>query len=449
MKRQSLIAIGIMCGTSKDGIDMMIGETDGIAPLKSIATISLSLPAIFQFGLRAAEYGLKETSGDLELVEQQFGKYLYKYAEVTGHVGTVEKLISELKDFLGIALHKVASVKSLITKYTSLCTEMLKQLLVKAKLKNFEVDVIGDHGISLYHNPLKKITIQIADGQKLANATGIFVVNDFRLNDVKNGGQGAPLAPIYHKALIESKEGLQNNWSVLNLGGTANISFQKDGRLMGFDTGPANVLLDWYVRDHSEGNLTYDKDGKHALAGFVQEELFDKLKEFSIKYAGANYLEKMPPKSLDISNYRLPQEVENYIFEDVCATLAAFTAYCVMSGIKLVKAQVDSIIVCGGGVKNPAILHYLEQFAIKQFNKEIKVLRASELSFDSDYAEAELMAFLAVKTLYKEPISFKTTTGCTHDTLGGHGYVPEGVKLNDDVGNLIQLNKALLSGYHR
>lgn len=447
MKRQSLVAIGIMCGTSKDGIDVMIGKTNGITPLESIATISQSFPAIFPFVLRVLEHGLKETAGDINQVDKDFIKYLYKYAETAARTSVIDVLIKELKMFFDVKDLQDINVDLIIAKYTEFCRKLISQLLDKANFKNIQVDVIGDHGISLYHNPSKKITIQIADGLGLAKATGIFVINNFRYNDVKNGGQGAPLAPIYHQALIKSESNLDNKIAVLNLGGTANITFQKDDRLIGFDTGPANVLLDWYVRDNSTESMNYDKDGKFALAGIVQEELLEKLKEFAIEYEGQNYLEMMPPKSLDISNYRLPKEIENYKFEDACATLAAFTAYCVLVGVKLVNAQVNCVIVCGGGARNPAILNYLEQFAEKIIGNKIIILRAYEPSFDTEYVEAELMAFLAVKTLYKEPISFTTTTGCIHDTLGGHGYIPQNIKLSDNVEKLIQFNQALLNGY--
>jgi len=446
MKRQNLIAIGIMCGTSKDGIDMMIGKTNGIAPLKSIATISLHLPIIFQRALRAAEYGLKETLGDVLQVDQNFEEYLYKYAKSTGHLSAIEELIEELENYLEV---RSLSIKSLTSKYTSLCIDLIKQLLTKAGLENTQVDIVGDHGITLYHNPLRKITIQIADGQKLADVTGIFVVNDFRYNDVQNSGQGAPIAPIYHQALMESQEVLKESWAVVNLGGTANITFKKNDNLIGFDTGPANVLLDTYVRTHSNASLTYDIDGKAALAGKVQQELFATLKKLSIENKGQDYLKKMPPKSLDISNYRMPREIENYSFEDSCATLAAFTAYCVIVGLKLLDAKVDNIIVCGGGAKNPAILKYLGQFARAKMGKNVKILKASEVSINSEYAEAELMAFLSVKTLHKEPITFVTTTGCTHDTLGGHGYLPNTVKINNNLEKLIRENVNLLNGYRK
>jgi anhydro-N-acetylmuramic acid kinase len=446
MIRQNLIAIGIMCGTSKDGIDMMIGKTDGIAPLKSIATISISLSAVFQRALRAAEYGLKETLGDIERVDQNFNEYLYKYAKSTGYLSTIEELTEELKSYLEI--HEL-SIKSLTSKYTSLCTDLIKQLLTKAGLENKQIDIIGDHGITLYHNPSKKITIQIADGQKLANETGIFVVNDFRYCDVQNGGQGAPLAPIYHQALMESQEVLKESWTVVNLGGTANITFKKNNKLIGFDTGPANVLLDDYVRTYSKAGLTYDIDGRAALAGKVQQELFEILKELAIEHIGQNYLEIMPPKSLDISNYKLPEQIKNYSFEDSCATLAAFTAYCVIVGLKLLDAKVDNIVVCGGGAKNPAILEYLRQYAQAKMDKNVKILKADEVSINSDYAEAELMAFLSVKTLHKEPITFATATGCAHDTLGGHGYLPNTVKVNNRLAKLIKENADLLNGYRK
>lgn len=449
MERQNLIAIGIMCGTSKDGIDMMIGETDAVSPLKLIATISLTYPAIFPLALRAAEYGLKQTGGDIKQVDQSFEKYLQEFAKSIDSSKSYEKLISKLKDYLGVEDSSFINIRSLIAKYTALCVDLIKQLQIKAKLDSSKVDVIGDHGISLYHNPSKKITIQIADGQALANTTGIFVVNNFRHNDVKNGGQGAPLAPIYHQALINSNKGFKEAWTVVNLGGTANITLEKDNKLIGFDTGPANILLDAYVRKYSRESLTFDVDGKAALAGSVQEDLLEKLKEFSIDYNSENYLTKIPPKSLDISNYRLPQETRNYSFEDNCATLAAFSSYCVIAGIKLTKAQVHNIIACGGGAKNPAILHYLRQFAKNEIGEMIRIFKASDIGIDSDYAEAELMAFLAVKTMYKEPITFRTTTACLSDTLGGHGYVPENSGASKNATKLIKGNIDLLEGYQR
>ena len=363
-----MLAIGLMSGTSMDGIDAALLETDGLNSIKQIATISLDYEAEFKLKLRE-----------------------------------VEKLSREKKTN--------AASDEVTKESTELHALVVNKLLKKAKITANKIDLIGYHGQSLYHNPLEKITVQIGDGQLLANLTKIKVINDFRSDDIKNGGQGAPLAPLYHLALANKIKPV----AIVNCGGIANISIITNTQVIGFDTGPGNVLIDRYIRNKTNNQEFMDLNGKYGLNGKIDRKILDKL------IAMINpYLNKAFPKSLDPSDFILPEEIWNLSINDACATLENFTGFTIVNSVPL-ELLPKTWLLAGGGWKNPVITKSLKQYLNEKI-KTAEIKLASEAGFDSVYMEAELFAYLAVRSYKRLPISLPSVTGATKPSFGGRLY---------------------------
>lgn len=264
----------------------------------------------------------------------------------------------------------------------------------------------GVHGQTVLHRRPKGETIgatrQILDAPGLQAALGVPLAYDFRSADVAAGGEGAPLAPIYHQALL-ARSGYTNA-AALNLGGVANLTLcEGDGALTAFDTGPANGPIDEWVEGHGEG--TYDKDGALAGAGRVHEGLLAQLLDHP-------YFDEAPPKSLDRYDFDA-NLVRGLSLQDGAATLAALCARAVARGFEHADLQPDQLIVCGGGRHNPALIAMLAEHV------PCKVASAEQAGWRGDSIEAEAFAFLAVRTLRGLPISFPGTTGIGTSMTGG------------------------------
>lgn len=264
----------------------------------------------------------------------------------------------------------------------------------------------GVHGQTVLHrrptSQQKGATLQLCDGEALAKAFDVPVICDFRSADVAAGGQGAPLAPAYHGALLR-RLGKQAA-VVLNLGGVANITaLTSDGQLAAFDTGPANGPIDEWVAGHDRG--THDQDGRFALAGEVHRGLLTSLLEhpwFSEPY----------PKSLDRYDFNASL-ARGLSLEDGAATLTAFSAYAVAAGVHQLSETPECVIACGGGRHNPALMKFLVEAL------PCKVLSAEEAGWRGDSIEAEAFAFLAARRVRCLPISWPGTTGVTEPMTGG------------------------------
>lgn len=264
----------------------------------------------------------------------------------------------------------------------------------------------GVHGQTVLHrrpkNGAKGATLQILDAKGLQAELGIALAYDFRSADVGAGGQGAPLAPIYHQALL-ARSGFTNA-AALNLGGVANITIcEADGKLTAFDTGPANGPIDEWVEGHGRG--TYDADGALAGAGRVHEGLLAQLLDHA-------YFEEAPPKSLDRYDFDA-NLVRGLSIEDGAATLAALCAGSVARGFEHAGTQPEKLIICGGGRHNRALMAMLAEHV------PCAVISAETAGWRGDSIEAEAFAFLAVRTLRGLPISFPGTTGVSAAQGGG------------------------------
>lgn len=267
-------------------------------------------------------------------------------------------------------------------------------------------DIAGVHGQTVLHRRPARgelgATLQILDAITLQAELDVPLAYDFRSADVASGGEGAPLAPIYHQALL-GRSG-NKNAAALNLGGVANITIcEADGALTAFDTGPANGPIDEWVEGHGRG--TYDEDGALAGAGRVHHGLLTQLLDHP-------YFEETPPKSLDRYDFDA-NLVRGLSLEDGAATLAGLCVGGVARGFEHAGTRPEQLIVCGGGRHNPALMAMLSEHV------PCKVLKAEEAGWRGDSIEAEAFAFLAVRTLRGLPISFPGTTGVREAMAGG------------------------------
>lgn len=276
-------------------------------------------------------------------------------------------------------------------------------------------DLIGFHGQTLLHRPERQLSVQIGNPQNLADGLGISVVAAMRQDDLLAGGQGAPLVPAYHAALV-ARLGLEGPVAFLNLGGVANLTWvaaeaARGGEdLVAFDTGPANGLIDQVVQAHGAGR--YDDGGRFAAAGRVDEAVLAEL-------LSHGHFRGQGPRSLD--RYDFPLDwADACSLEDAAATLTAFTAESVALAARSLPAAPRLWIVCGGGCHNPVLMQALRD--------RLGICRtADEMGLRSDFVEAEAMAFLAARSLRGLPLTYPGTTGVAAPLTGGTLWRPEAV----------------------
>ena len=346
-----------MTGTSMDGIDISLVQTNGL---------------------------------DLKRLNKN---YFYKYS-----FRTKNKLMSILKENIKFNLKRKKYLDDFITNEHVLALKELDILNT--------CDLIGFHGQTIYHNPNKKISIQIGNPKKLALLLNKNVIFDFRSSDIGSGGQGAPLAPIYHKYIIE-KSNLTLPTCVLNIGGVSNITYWDGERLIGFDTGPGNALMDDYMS--TVLNKDFDQNGNLASEG---NPINDEIK----KFLENTFFSKPPPKSLDrdafLSIY-IELIQKNYSIKDIMATLAEFTIETVAIGINLLPKKVSNILITGGGCRNIHLMSRLKE------RLKVNFVSETQLGSNFDYIESELIAYLSARSFYNLPFTFPSTTGVSKPLSGG------------------------------
>jgi anhydro-N-acetylmuramic acid kinase len=357
----SILAIGLMSGTSRDGIDAALIETDGENFVRPVAFESIP----YQPQMR-------------ELLANACASALEKVAPETDPDIAEAELV-----------------------FTNLNIGAVESLLRKAGVSRRDITAIGFHGHTLAHRPKLHWSWQMGDGARLAKFTEIDVVNDFRRADIALGGQGTPLAPIYHQAMTAS---LPTPKAVLNLGGVANITaIASDGTVTAFDCGMANALIDDWVFTKTGQN--YDKNGALASAGTVDESILAALLDHP-------FFEASPPKSLDRSDFDF-SPVDNLSTEDGAATLTAFSAHGVALGLSLLSERPASLLVAGGGRHNPALMAMIEDIC------EMPVAAVESAGWNGDATEAEAFAYMAIRRIKLLPISFPSTTGAPYPLEGG------------------------------
>jgi anhydro-N-acetylmuramic acid kinase len=280
--------------------------------------------------------------------------------------------------------------------------EAVAALLGTTTLTAGDIDVIGFHGQTLWHRPEQGRTCQIGDGARLAATTGIDVVDNLRAADMRAGGQGAPLVPVYHRALAT---GLPRPLAVLNIGGVANVTWigAGDDALLGFDTGPGNALLDDWAEAYT--GCPFDEDGRLAAAGEVDAKALEALLSNS-------YFRALPPKSLDRDHFA-GKLVDKLSPADGAATLLAFTASSVALAADQFPAPVSRWLVGGGGRHNAVLMAALAE----RLTAPVDAVEA--VGWDGDALEAHAFAYLALRSLRGLPLTYPSTTGCAAPTTGG------------------------------
>lgn len=359
---ETMLAVGLMSGTSMDGIDAALIRTDGEG--------------------RVERLGFHGEAYDPALRERVRGA-VAAAAAMDGPAphGEIDAVAREL------TLAQAAAVRA---------------LLARLGVPAAEVDLVGFHGQTIAHRPERGWTWQIGDGALMAQATGIATVSDFRSADVAAGGEGAPLAPAYHRALagplIE-----QGPVAVLNLGGVGNITWFGEGEWGSFDTGPGNALIDDWVR--AEGGVSHDEDGRIAAGGRVNEGVLAAMLDLP-------WFDIAPPKSLDRNAFSLGA-VRGLGLADGAATLTAFTAETVRLGLSHVPVRPGRLLVTGGGRHNRALM------AMLSARTGIEAVPVEAEGWDGDALEAEAFAYLAVRVAKGLPTSWPQTTGVNAPVCGG------------------------------
>lgn len=365
-------ALGAMSGTSVDGVDIAIIETDGITTKSLHPSITFSYPHAFQEKIKA----------------------LF-------HKGSADRA-TDIKEF---------KVKKMAKEIANAHTEAINAYLNKYEIDKSTIDVVGIHGQTIGHDPDNGYTCQICDGQEVANQTDIPVINDFRIDDVNAGGQGAPLVPIYHRAMLRS---LNQPFpiAVVNIGGVANITWigENEHDLLGFDTGPGNAPIDdWMLL---KVGRSFDMDGKFAAKGAINETILHQMLDHP-------YFNQTPPKSLDRQDFTF-HPVQDLSTEDGAATLTALTAQTIAQSIQHLPAAPKKWIITGGGRHNKTLMKMLAE----KINAPVET--TEDINLDGDGIEAQAFAFFAVRKLLNLPITFPGTTGRKQgDVVCGTSYQPQ------------------------
>jgi len=264
------------------------------------------------------------------------------------------------------------------------------------------VDVIGFHGQTVIHRPEQRLTVQLGLGPLLAERTGIPVVYDLRAADVAAGGQGAPLVPVYHRALASRLS--DRPAAFINIGGVANMTWiGRQGELVAFDTGPGNALLNDWCERHTDVPL--DRDGALASSGHVAADALGQLLK-------NNFFATAAPKSVDRNAFD-SSLLDGLSPEDGAATLTRFTAATIAGSVRLVPEAPRLYIICGGGRRNPTLMRDLRELI------QATVIPAEDSGFNGDSMEAEAWGYLAVRSLKGLPITFPGTTGAASPMTGG------------------------------
>ena len=356
--------LGTMSGTSLDGIDLAMLLTDGRGSIR---------------------YGPKIT-------------YPYDQELIT----TVRTVFGQFEDSVYMSRAEQLITQAHITAIQGFLSSLPEDM---------QPELIGFHGQTVAHQPPSENqpgrTLQIGDGQAIADACGTVVVHDFRSADVAACGQGAPLVPIFQQAATQQ---LQRPTAIVNIGGVANITYIADDQLLAFDTGPGCALIDDWVRSHKAGG--FDVDGNLAMQGNIDKQLLT-------KWLQHPYFRQPPPKALDRDHFKLClEDCAKLNLMDGAATLAAFTAKTIVLGLQHTPLTPYQVLISGGSRHNRFLLKTLQQLI-----KSVSPIEA--VGLDGDALEAQAFAYLAVRTLQGLPITFPETTGCKTATLGGQIAHPD------------------------
>jgi anhydro-N-acetylmuramic acid kinase len=363
-------ALGLMSGTSMDGVDASIIQSDGETKYKVIKDKYFEYPQGIYEGLTKLrdkinnDRDLKTFSSELKNIEKEITLF---------HIKAINEILKESKE---------------------------------------NIDLLGFHGQTIYHNAKEKISKQLGDGKLLSQLTKKTIVYNFRENDLKNGGEGAPLTPIFHKMLAKKFKIVPATF--LNLGGIANeTNVYEDYGFHASDTGPGMCLIDQWIRLNSKKK--YDKNGEIAKSGKINRSILEKalknleFEHFKLKKRDPLWFEKSI--SYDIKDFNF-DFVRGLSLEDGAATLTEYTAHRLLPSLNISNLCKDTIVLCGGGRKNKFLIN-----SIKKYNIPLKFI--DDYGIDGDFVESQAFAYLAIRSYLNLPISFSATTGVKKPCTGG------------------------------
>ena len=362
--------LGLMSGTSGDGVDASIISSDGIDKYSEI-----------------------------------LNRYFKHDQEIYKNLHNLRGKIIRLNDLS----KNQDEIKNLEKKITLFHAKIVNEILGSVDEK---IDFIGFHGQTIYHNSLEKISRQIGDGNLLSQLTKKIVINNFRQNDIKNGGEGAPLAPIFHRLIVKQKK-IDLPVCILNIGGIANVTAigeYDNNSFLSRDLGPGNCLIDEWLRNNTKEK--FDKNGEIAKKG--------KTNELILNQALDNFENRPNQKSLsfDTKDFSLGF-VRGLSLEDGAATLTDFTGRIIGAGLfsflSDARDKVWKVLVCGGGRKNLTLIERIKFRTLKN----LVIQPIDDYGVDGDFVESQAFAYLAIRSYLKLPISFPSTTGCKQPVTGG------------------------------
>ncbi len=364
-------SLGLMSGTSGDGVDASLINSDGASSYK------VEINKYFEY-------------------EYNFSQKIHLLKDKINTVADLETHSIELK----------ALEKELTIFHSKVVMDIVKNTKIK-------IDFVGFHGQTMFHDPSNKISKQIGDGKLLSQLTQTIVVYDFRQKDIQNGGEGAPLAPIFHKALIK-KNKIELPVCILNIGGISNVTIIEDydqNNLKSRDLGPGNCLIDAWVRKNKKGN--FDKDGSYAAMGKTNDLMLNQALDNFDNRPDKNRL-SFDTKDFDINFLR------GVSFEDGVATLTELSGTIIGAGLfSMLSEKIKKsckVLVSGGGRKNKSLVKNIKS----RISKNLVIEPIDNFGVDGDFVESQAFAFLAIRSFLDLPISFPDTTGCKSPTTGGN-----------------------------
>jgi len=363
-------SLGLMSGTSGDGVDVSLISSDGIDQYNEI------LNEYFEYDLKTYEniHNLKSK--------------ILKLDDLKENANEINNLEKEITLFHAKAVSKIS--------------ESIDQ----------KIDFVGFHGQTIYHNSSEKMSKQIGDGNLLSQLTKKIVIYNFRQNDIKNGGEGAPLAPVFHRLIVKQKK-IELPVCILNIGGIANItaiSEYHNNTFLSRDLGPGNCLIDEWIRNNTKKK--FDNNGDIAKKG--------KTNDLILNQALDNFDSRPNQKTLsfDTTDFSLAF-VRGLNLEDGTATLTDFTGRIIGAGLFSFLSEASEklwkVLVCGGGRKNKTLINIIKSRTLKN----LAIQQIDDYGVDGDYIESQAFAYLAIRSYLKLPISFPDTTGCKIPSTGG------------------------------
>ena len=367
---KQLISLGLMSGTSSDGVDASIIQSDGENEYKPL-----------------------------------YDSYFEYDQDIFEKIHTVKERINNSSQLKSQAIE----INDLEKKITLFHAKVIKEIINNSKKK---IDIIGFHGQTIFHDQKEKISKQLGDAKLLLQLVNKKIIYNFRENDLNNGGSGAPLSPVFHK-LIAQKNKIELPLCILNIGGISNITIINKfdfNELISKDIGPGNCLIDEWMRKNS--NSKFDKNGEISKTGTCKKIILDQAQELFMNRFDRE-VTSFDTKDFDISFVR------GLSLEDGAATLTEFTAKIIAEALNVSLKNINTnqwkVLLCGGGRKNKNLIDLIKN----NMSKKIIIDSIDKYNINGDYVESQAFAYIAIRSYLNLPISFPKTTGCIRPCSGG------------------------------